>query len=100
MTTINKTMTIDIEIDDDGVVLGVGENEVHVTVDDLQRAGWEYAPGCERAHCSEGDCIPVESLEAEALDVLRRWHDDTHPGPFKFCYEQPCHGMRQAVEAL
>lgn len=23
-------------------------------------------------------------------DVLKRFHDDTHCGPFRFCYERPC----------
>lgn len=39
--------------------------------------------------------MPVESFHEEesAVEVVRRWHDDVHPGAFRFCSEQPCHAV-------
>jgi hypothetical protein len=27
--------------------------------------------------------------------VVARWHDEVHPGSFRFCDQQPCHAIRQ-----
>lgn len=28
-------------------------------------------------------------------EVLRRWRDETHPGPWLHCDEQPCHAIQR-----
>lgn len=37
---------------------------------------------------------PLADTAADQIDqirdVLERWHDETHPGSFRFCYERPC----------
>lgn len=34
---------------------------------------------------------------ARVGEVLKRWHDESHEGAYKWCQEQPCRGVRRAL---
>lgn len=39
-----------------------------------------------------------EPGSAERLvSIVRRWHDDTHPGAFTTCGDQPCHAVGREI---
>jgi len=57
--------------------------DVDIPAEDLERAGWRYVGRDEN----------VPSTET-VLDVVRRWHDDTHPDPWRWCHEEPCDTLR------
>lgn len=38
-----------------------------------------------------------EGSEGEAGQALHQFHDDTHQGAYKFCYERPCREIREAL---
>jgi hypothetical protein len=58
--------------------------EIEVDPRDLERAGWRYV----------GDENTDVVTEENAVDVVRRWHDETHPGPWQWCEAQPCDTLR------
>jgi hypothetical protein len=37
----------------------------------------------------------IYTRDADSLmDVVKNWHDDTHPDPRQFCMLQPCHAIQ------
>lgn len=65
---------------------------VTVTEERFRTEGWkpqdENDP-CEHHHCGSDDCsCPILSPDVEA--ILESWHNDAHPGVFRFCDESPC----------
>lgn len=42
------------------------------------------------------DLDPLTFPRAEQMEVvLQRWHNETHPGPWLTCDEQPCHAIQR-----
>jgi hypothetical protein len=83
-----------LEVDDVSVQVGQGV---------LREAGWikmaeasSFCEGCcEAEHCEAGcSCERPGPL----LEVLQDWHNDTHEGAFRNCYEAPCIGVRRVTE--
>jgi hypothetical protein len=33
-------------------------------------------------------------------EVVQKWHDDTHPDPWKFCMLQPCHAIHELSQGV
>lgn len=46
-------------------------------------------------NCDEYATIEVtrHGRAALAIDALKRWHEDAHPGTFAWCVERPCHDV-------
>lgn len=46
---------------------------------------------CDAPHCGDpgNECLAPEDV-AQAREVLRLWHDATHPGALRFCKAEPC----------
>lgn len=52
-----------------------------------------YADGVQ-----EGRTSAMQGEEGIALtELLKRFHDDTHEGPYQFCYERPCREIAQEL---
>lgn len=56
--------------------------EVTIEPDELEDAGWVYVGENE-----------VPSFD-HVVDVVRDFHDDEHPGPWRFCENPPCARVR------
>lgn len=61
------------------------EVSVNISPRDLERAGWRYVG-------KEGE-IPLPAPD-HVIDVVRRWHDDEHDGPWRWCRHPVCDGVR------
>lgn len=61
------------------------EVEVDIPTSELLAAGWIYVGEDPRP------------TPATVMDVIERWHNDTHPGAFRFCDHSPCVELR-AIE--
>lgn len=86
-------MSRDLRVEVAGVTVIVGEAEI-------RGAGWmlkseEVECYCEEPHCHEDSCTCAPDV-APALEVLTLWHNDSHPGVFRFCDERPCSDLREA----
>jgi hypothetical protein len=57
--------------------------DVEITASELEEAGWIYV--------GKGKSIPSTQT---VLDVVRRWHDDTHDGPWQWCQHDLCDTLR------
>lgn len=66
--------------------------DVDISPRDLEAAGWRYVGG------GEDDEIDAISYE-DVIDVVHRWHDESHKGPWRWCSEQPCDELRGRVVA-
>ena len=60
--------------------------DIDIDPEELEAAGWRYVG-------DEKDGQPVIA-EEKALDIVHRWHDDTHDGPWQWCAEEPCDSLR------
>lgn len=63
-------------------------DSVDLTIDaqDLEDAGWIYVGDTDEHVSGVG-----------LLKLVFRWHNDTHPDAFRYCAEEPCHTIYQAV---
>lgn len=65
------------------------EAEEYVTVDveidpsELEDAGWVYV--------GKNEALPPTE---HVLDVVKRWHDFNHEGPWQFCFDPLCSELR------
>jgi len=59
------------------------EVEVDIHAADLEREGWVYVG-------KNADEPPTERV----IDVVRRWHDDNHEGPWRWCQHTLCDELR------
>jgi hypothetical protein len=59
--------------------------DVDIDPQELEDAGWRYVG-------KEDDAAGPSTQTV--LDVVRRWHDDTHAGPWQWCNEEPCDTLR------
>jgi hypothetical protein len=84
-------------VDDDGI-------EIEVSEEELSEAGWiresaaaDYVDPCERDHCEDNYC---GEAEGDVRAALHRYHADAgHRYALRFCDEQPCKVLVQAVGA-
>lgn len=56
------------------------------------------ADRAELAYLREADQVePTRDDYAggRTLEIVRAWHDDTHPGTFRLCDQQPCHAINR-----
>lgn len=60
------------------------EVDVDIEPEDLQRAGWVYV----------GDDTEGEASTERVIDVVHRWHDDHHDGPWRWCQHELCDELR------
>lgn len=58
------------------------EIEVDIAPEELERAGWVFV-GEDGGPTSE-----------RVIDVVHRWHDDNHEGPWTWCQHEPCDTLR------
>jgi len=35
-------------------------------------------------------CCGLVAAEGAVVDIVRRWHNEAHPGAFRVCDQQPC----------
>lgn len=56
--------------------------EVEIEPEQLEEAGWVYVGT---------DELPTTE---HVLNIVRRWHEDVHSGPFRWCTERPCDELR------
>lgn len=63
------------------------EVEVDLEPEDLEREGWVYV-----GKSIKGE--PLVPTTDTVLDVVRRWHDDTHDGPWVWCQHELCDQLR------
>lgn len=59
--------------------------EVEIDPFDLEADGWVYV--------GKDGVVPPADVN-EAIEAVRRWHDDSHPGPFQWCTAEPCNEVR------
>lgn len=59
------------------------EVEVDLEPEDLEREGWVYVGKDKGRPTSEG-----------VIDVVMRWHDDSHDGPWRWCQHELCDQLR------
>ena len=64
--------------------------EVEIDPYDLESEGWVYVG-------DEDGPKDLSTTVDSLMDVVRRWHDDTHPGLFQWCVESLCREVREAV---
>ena len=43
------------------------------------------------------ECGETVWLGLDATAIVREWHNDTHPGVFDYCDQQPCHAITRAA---
>ena len=58
------------------------EVEVDIDPSELERAGWVYV--------GKKD----EPTTERVIDVVMRWHDDNHEGPWRWCRHDLCDALR------
>lgn len=59
--------------------------DIDIDPEELERAGWVYV-----GKKGEDAALPTQIV----LDVVRGWHDRTHPDPWRWCSEEPCDTLR------
>lgn len=72
----STTETVDVDIDLDE--------------DDLAAEGWVYVGKDKVAGFEPARFVP----EAEAVELVRAWHDREHPAAWVFCDQEPCKDLR------
>ncbi|WP_243061186.1 hypothetical protein [Nocardioides sp. SR21] len=98
-TTPEYTITVDIT----GANITWQGQTFTVEPEDLTNGGWEFDPECDRAHCSDGDCLDCATCDgdgdpARAAEALRQWHNEQgHIGKLALCYEEPCKSVAQGL---
>ena len=60
--------------------------DVDIDPEDLERAGWRYVGKDD----DDADALPDETV----LDVVERWHCESHDGPWRFCDDSLCDELR------
>jgi len=58
------------------------EVEVNIDPSELEAEGWRYV-GTDESPTTR-----------HVIDVVRRWHDEAHVGPWQWCSEEPCDTLR------
>lgn len=66
-------------------------DSVDLTIDaqDLEDAGWIYVGDTDEHASGVG-----------VLELVHRWHNDTHLGAFRHCTEEPCRSIYSRVSEV
>lgn len=64
--------------------------DVTIEPEELEEAGWVYI----------GDGNQPLDVLPTALALIRKWHNDTHPGPARWCSEPLCKSVRDEMGAV
>lgn len=56
-------------------------------------------PAAESFTLTSREYVENPTGEAAIVNVLTHWHNDTHPGSFSVCDQQPCHAVRMVASA-
>lgn len=75
---------------DDTIVVTSAGRKVEVSKAALRGAGWIIFDEVESCDHEYGGLDEVATAASE-------WHDTAHAGVFRFCYEQPCKSLREAM---
>lgn len=59
--------------------------DIGIDPEDLEAAGWVYV----------GDDPAAPPLNQYVIDVVMRWHDSHHPGPWRWCDDDLCDQLRE-----
>jgi hypothetical protein len=57
----------------------------------------EHCSGCDESFLAEQSYECNGFVVNDPTAIVERWHNDTHPGGFRFCDQQPCHAINWAV---